>query len=178
MTDKLDGRKRTAMYFGDASPLGFLDWYYDIKENLKKDGFEITHLGQEIKGKKSYRITQKKRTENRNIDLYKKNPIQAVSWDVYIIDENEENLSNKYRLHIRISSTKHIHCLNKICAIVSFDYTLINKLDIKKYIEITKKYTEWKEEVIFDCGSQDIPFNYGIMKGTSGFKEFKLLRNK
>lgn len=170
-----DGRKRTVLYFGSVSPLDFLDWYFEIKERLKRDGFPVTHLALGTKTKTQKRITQVKRTEKRYIELFNANPSDASCLELYHVEAGIEYLSSCYlvnmvRLICRLTGRSF--------TMLVFDYSILDSISIETYMDITKKYIEWNKEVIFDCGKMDAPINYEINMRPWGFNEFKLISEK
>ncbi len=172
----IDGRKRTAMYFGDTRTDAFLPWYHEVRENLILDDIPLTHLGYATKTKPLSHIRIAKRVQKRYLESMVNNPDDTEGLEIYFITDDVEHWANQYSfttgmfVNVWKDRTPSI-----LCAKVSIDFSMLTKLDFDKYCNIVRKYTDWEQEVIFDCSEYDIPFNYSLNKNPEVFKEINII---
>lgn len=170
-----DGRKRVVVYKCNFSSIILFDWYFEIKETLARDGFKLTHLALSVNRKQSKRITQIKMKEKRYINLFNEDPSDANALELYSIEDDVEYLSSCYLINMVLIKSRYS---KKSHAMLVFDYSVLDSINIETYMDITKKYIEWNKEIIFDCGKREAPINYIINERPWGLKEFKLISER
>lgn len=172
----IDGRKRTAMYFGDTKTDSFLPWYYEMKENLTNDGLPVTHIGYGTLTKPLAYIRTAKRVEKRYLQAINTSPRETRGMELYYITEGVEHMANQYSFSTGMYVDIWKHKFSRfLCADVSMDFSLLDRLDFDKYCQITRKYSDWEQEVIFDCSEYDTPLSYAWSQNPEVFREIKIL---
>lgn len=146
----LDGRKRNVVLYGWIDPASIITWFNEVKKRILFDLPQISRIV----------------LYSDNDSLSKKN-----SGYMYITFENkfkspyksiEYGVSNnqKYNTLDYIMAIFFYPNANNSCIILSFDFSLLPKISLQKYLKTTKKYMQYSTEIYFDTSKTDSPIEY------------------
>ena len=179
----IDGRRLNVFYFGEKimKKESALLWYDEMKAKMEADGIEASHISLLSKDKPLGYIRTRKRTEKRYLNIVRNNYSTSKALNIMSIEPNTKELSSLFYMDASISLCNEIKNITLVGHLI-FDFSIKDKIDISKYIDIMRKYIIWDTEDIFETEPSYHPLNYlNLKKGRSTLecemkKGFKLLK--
>jgi len=163
---QIDGRRINIFYFSNemTEKNNFLLWYTEITKQMSEDELEPTHLGLHSELTPNAYFRTKKRVETRYLEIINDEYEKVKSLAIVSVDPEqggkEPAIMNYIDVGLVINHFDGTTEENKWCAYVSIDHSIRNKIHLKKYTEIFRKYVPWKEEHCFKSGKEYVNINY------------------
>ena len=163
---QIDGRRINIFYFSNEKieKDNLLLWYAEITKKMLEDELEPTHLGLHSELTPNAYFRTKNRVEPRYLKIINDEYEKVESLAIVSVEPEQGKkapaIMNYIDAGLVINHSAGTTEEMKWCAYVSVDYSIKNKIQLKKYTKIFRKYVPWKEEHSFKSGKDYVNINY------------------
>lgn len=170
----LDGRIRNALYSGWIDSEKLIEWFREIKSLLISEGLNITNINLYANDNLTHFTPQIFNKDYIRILTFEQKNQYPQSSIIYNICRKINSESLNYSIAIFFAADTSKPQMDKR-TMLSFDFSLLGKINMQKFMSITKKHMLWKKEIVFDTKRNDSPINYLFFQNLNVSNDIKII---